>query len=445
MIGQYLRLAAKSFGRHPSLTALMIATVALGISACVTVITIFHAMSADPIWWKSDRLYSVTLDSWDANEPADSARPQLPPPRLTYRDAMHLLETNIPARKVVMYVARTSILSSGVASDKPIAADARFTTGDFFSMFDVPFKYGGGWSAADDNNLAPVIVVSADVNDRLFGGDNSVGRTVRWNDREFRIVGVMDVWEPQPKFYDLNRGPFEMPEGAYMPLRWGPQLKVNSISGKCWKPESLDTYEAILGSECVWLQAWVELPDAATRERMQDFLDSYTNEQRKSGRFQRPQNNRLTNVPQWLVDQQVVQNDNRVLVGLAFAFLAVCLLNTVGLLLAKFLNAAKTIGVRRALGARRGQIFAQHFVEVAVIAFVGAALGLGLSALSLWGLSAMYTLDEGTRGGYRELLHFDVSSVIAAITLAAVATFAAGFYPAWRAARLPPAVYLKSQ
>jgi putative ABC transport system permease protein len=117
----------------------------------------------------------------------------------------------------------------------------------------------------------------------------------------------------------------------------------------------------------------------------------------------------------------------------------------VGLLLAKFLNAAKTIGIRRALGARKGQIFAQHFVEAAFISAIGAAFGLALSALSLKGLSVMYTLDEATRGGYRELLHFDVSSVIAAIALAAVATFAAGFYPAWRAARLPPAVYLKSQ
>lgn len=445
MIQMYLRLAAKSLSQRPGLTALMVATVALGIAACVTVITIFRAMSADPIWWKSDRLYAVTLDSWDVNEPADAARPHLPPPRLTYRDAMHLFESNIPAHKTVMYVARTSILSGGAAGRGPIAAEARFTGGDFFPMFDVPFQYGAGWSADDDRNLAPVIVISKDVNDKLFGGENSVGSTVRWNDREFRIVGVLDDWEPQPKFYDLNKGHFEMPEGAYMPLRWGPQLKVTSTSGRCWKPESLDSYEDILGSECIWWQMWVELPDAAARERMQDFLDTYTAEQRTSGRFQRPQNNRLTNVPQWLIDQEVVQNDNRVLVGLAFAFLAVCLLNVVGLLLAKFLNAAQTIGIRRAVGARKGQIFAQYFVEAAVISAVGAALGLGLSALSLKGLSAMYTVDEATRGGYRELLHFDASSVIAAVVLAAVATFAAGFYPAWRASRLPPAVYLKSQ
>ncbi len=41
------------------------------------------------------------------------------------------------------------------------------------------------------------------------------------------------------------------------------------------------------------------------------------------------------------------------LVGLSFMFLAVCLLNMIGLLLAKFLGAAPVVGLRRALGASR--------------------------------------------------------------------------------------------
>ena len=102
----------------------------------------------------------------------------------------------------------------------------------------------------------------------------------------------------------------------------------------------------------------------------------------RRGRYQRPLNNRLTKPDQWLVDNDVVSNDDRVLVGLAFAFLAVCLLNTVGLLLAKFLNNAPITGVRRALGASRKQVFMQHLVEVGVISSIGALLGLALGALS---------------------------------------------------------------
>jgi putative ABC transport system permease protein len=104
-----------------------------------------------------------------------------------------------------------------------------------------------------------------------------------------------------------------------------------------------------MASDCVWIQMWAELPDRGSRGRMQSFMDGYWAEQHRAGRFQRPRDNRLTNVGNWLRDNKVVDTDNRVLVGLAFAFLAVCLINTVGLLLAKFLNGAPISGVRRAV------------------------------------------------------------------------------------------------
>jgi putative ABC transport system permease protein len=135
-----------------------------------------------------------------------------------------------------------------------------------------------------------------------------------------------------------------------------------------------------------------------------------------------------------------------VLVGLSFAFLAVCLINTVGLLLAKFLNGAAITGVRRALGASRRQVFQQHLVEVGVLASAGAVLGLILSAIGLALVHALYaSVRFGEGGGMQELTHFDTTSVVWAVILAVAATLVAGLYPAWRIGRLPPAVYLKSQ
>jgi putative ABC transport system permease protein len=443
MFGYYLRLATKSFARTPALTALMVLAVAFGIGACVVMVTIYHVMSGNPVWWKDDKLYAVTLDSWDVNEPADQSRPYLPPMQLTYRDVSFLRDTSLPGRKALMYLAR-GVLSGGSPNATPISVETRFTTADFFPMFEVPFLYGDAWSALDDRGSAPVIVLSRESNNRMFGGANSVGKAIRWNDQEFRVLGVLDHWEPQPKFYDLNRGAYNVPEDAFIPLQWGVDHQVKAAAGRCWKPEKLNSYQAILGSECVWLQAWVELASASERARMQSLLDAYTTEQRKAGRFERPLNNRLTRVSQWLEDNQVVRGDNRTLLGLAFAFLAVCLLNTVGVLLAKFLKGAPAVGVRRALGATRGEIVAQHLVEVGVITTAGALLGLALGALGLWGLRALYTLDEATRGGFREVAHFDIASVYAAIALAALSALVAGLYPAWRIGRIAPASYLKS-
>jgi len=264
---------------------------------------------------------------------------------------------------------------------------------------------------------------------------------------------VLDDWFPKPRFYDLNNGAFSAPDDMYVPFTWSIALELNPSAGNtnCWRPQTINNFKDFLGSDCVWTQMWVELPNSASRERMQTVLDGYWAEQRKGGRFIGRRDNRLTDVQQWLKDQGVIQNDNRMLVGISFAFLAVCLINTVGILLAKFLNSAAISGVRRALGASRRQIFAQHLVEVGVLATAGALLGLLVGAVGLWAVHTLYVTGQSfgstalDRGGYQELTHFDLASVVWAVVLAIASALAAGLYPAWRIGKVAPAVYLKSQ
>src|SRR5262245_49014119 len=445
MFGYYLQLALRNLKRNPGLTALMTGAVALGIAVCVMTLTMYRAMSGNPIWWKNDVLYAVTMDFWDPEQPAWDDKPHLPPEQLTYRDAMAVYRSDIPKHKVIMHKA-VGILAVDGSQVKPERVTTRVTTKDFFAAFDVPFQYGGTWTDAADTGPEPVMVISRKMNEKMFGGANSVGKRIRWDDNEFRIIGVRDHWMPLPTFYDVNNGSLEEPEDVYIPFGWNAALELNSAGNtNGWKPEDIKSYQDFLNSESVWIQMWVELPDEASRNRFQAFLDNYSQEQKRAGRYQRPLNNRLTKVDQWLVDQNVVGNDDRVLVGLAFAFLAVCLLNTVGLLLAKFLNNAPMTGVRRALGASRRDIFLQHLVEVGVISSVGALLGLALGGLLLIGLRALYTVDPTDAGGTQALAHVDMTSVVTALALAFFATIAAGLYPAWRIGRIPPATYLKAQ
>jgi len=444
MIGYYIRLAIKSFRRNPGLTVMMVCAMALGIGVSVVTITVYHAMSGNPIWWKSDRLYAVTMDSWDSKKPFYSTHPELPPPQLTYRDAQALYASNIPERKAIMATAG-GVLTGGTAQRTPQPVNTRGTTSDFFSLFDAPFLYGGGWNATADAKREPVIVLSREMNDKLFGGQNSVGRTVRRNDVAFRVIGVLDNWLPIPKFYDLNTGAFGKPEDVYIPLGWLTALEeYPSGDIECWNQVfNFNAYREFLNSDCVWLQMWAELPDRASRERMQSFVDAYWADQHRAGRFERPRNNRITDVGAWLVDNNVVPNDNRMLVIISLTFLAVCLINTVGILLAKFLSRTAISGMRRALGASRREVFVQHFIEVGVLAGIGAILGLVVAFLGLSGVHALYYQPGG--GGYQELTHFDAASIGWAIVLAVVSAVVAGLYPAWRIGRLPPALYLKTQ
>ena len=211
---------------------------------------------------------------------------------------------------------------------------------------------------------------------------------------------------------------------------WGVNGSIN-----CWEPPPA---EGLFASECVFTQFWVELPDEAARQDYHAFLDAYVQEQKRLGRFQRPLNNRLSDVNEWLEINEVVADDNRVLLGLSFMFLGVCLLNMVGLLLAKFLGRAGDVGVRRALGASRTEVFKQHLTEVGLLGAAGGLVGLLLAWGGLAGVRSLYE-------DYERVAHLNFELVLVALGLAVLAGIAAGLYPAWRVCRIAPAVYLKTQ
>jgi putative ABC transport system permease protein len=112
--------------------------------------------------------------------------------------------------------------------------------------------------------------------------------------------------------------------------------------------------------------------------------------------------------------------------------------NTIGLLLAKFSVRAPEVGVRRALGASRREIFSQFLVETAVVGLVGGAFGLALSYGSL-GLLSLGSPQM------KNLAHMDVTMLFLTFVLSVAAAILAGLLPTWRACRVTPALQLKSQ
>ncbi len=437
MFRYYLHLALKSLKRNPILSTLMVLAIAIGIGACMTTLTVYSLMAADPIPQKSDKLFSVRLDSWDPNRPW--GEPNEPPPELTYRDAMALMQSDIPSHHAAMFKGAFALQPD----DKSVPAYlvlGRITYKDFFPLFDIPFQYGNGWDSSADKSLQQVVVLSKKANDRLFGGADSVGKTVRLNDKGFKVIGVLAEWNPTPKFYDVNNGAFDDAEEVYLPFGIALPLQVRTAGNtNGWKPENIDTVESFLASELVWIQFWAQLDSAEQKARYQSFIDSYVMEQKKLGRFERPLNNRLSDVNQFMAEREVVGEDNRVLVGLSFLFLAVCLINMIGLLLAKFLGRAPELALRRALGASQWQNLQLNLVEVSLIGVLGGLLGLLFAWFGLIAVRALYG------DGYGALTSLNLSLATQALLIAIVASILAGLYPAVRVGRIAPAGLLKTQ
>lgn len=437
MFSYYFKLGWLSIKRNPLLSALMIAAIAIGIGASMTIITVNYVMSSNPIPHKSGQLFYVQLDSWDPNSQDEDALE--PPDQVTYIDAMALMK----ARKAFRQVAsnRSGLVLEPQGNDeRPFSVDTRDTWADFFPMFDLRFLYGSGWDDAADRNLERVVVLSKEINERVFGGENSVGRSVRLNGMDFRVVGVLDDFEPVPKFYDVTNNPFGEAEDIFIPFNVAVEYDFpRNGNTNCWKTPDGDGYEAFLNSECVWIQFWAELRNDTEKQEYMDFLNAYTEQQKTLGRFPRPLNNKLSDVMEWMEDQEVVADDAQVMLGLSLLFLLVCLLNTIGLLLAKFMGKSTDISLRRALGASRSSLFVQHMIESAMIGLGGGILGLGLTWLGLRGIEMLF------QDIVKNLVHLDWVMVATAIGLAIASALLAGLYPTWRACRIAPAAQLKIQ
>lgn len=433
MFGYYFNLALRSFKRNKALTTLMVLAIAMGIGACMTTLTVFHVLSGDPLPGKSSTLFYVQLDP----EGKAGYRPgEEPSDQVTRFDAETLLREKRGDRQAMMTGGGVSITPQQ-SSLTPFFSDARYTSADFFPMFEVPFLYGHGWTAKDDDARARVAVISRALNDKVFGGSDSVGKQIRLDKTDFTVAGVIDEWRPTPRFYDMNTDRFGTLEDVFLPFSTSRDLDMGrSGSMNCWGDTAADATD--LNAPCVWIQYWVQLDSAKKAAEYKDYLINYSNQQRTAGRFERPANVRLRDVMAWLDYNKVVPNDVVVQMWLGFGFLLVCLVNTVGLLLAKFLRRGGEIGVRRALGASRKAIFMQCLVEAGTVGLAGGILGLGLSLLGLWAVRLQ-------PASYAKLAHLDIGMLLSTFVLAIVASLLAGLLPAWRAMQITPAMQLKSQ
>jgi len=439
MLRYYLKLGLLSIRANPALSSLMVAAIAIGIGACMTIVTVRHVMSDNPIEHKNDQLYHVQLDNWNPNDPYDE--PNEPPEQVTYLDSTALLLADRAHRQVISFKSDRVVQPEG-DDILPFQEEVRATSADFFAMFDVPFRYGSGWDAEADRSEEHVAVLSAPMNERLFGGEDSTGRMLMMNNEPFRVVGVLDEWHPVPSFYDLNNNPFEGPEDIYTPFslavtgQWG-----SSGNNSCWKSPDEGGYEGYLASECIWIQMWVELPTRADKEAYTQFLDDYVTEQKELGRFPRPLNNRLSTPEEWMINREVVDETVSVLLALAVLFLVVCLLNTIGLLLAKVIRRGSDISLRRALGASKAELFKQYIVEAGMIGIAGGLAGIGMTWLGLRGIENVFADYDFIA----YLVTMDWQMVGVAVALAVVSALGAALYPTWRACSVSPATTLRIQ
>lgn len=432
MFGYHLELAWRSLKGAPILTALMVLAIGLGIGASMTMLTVLHVMTGDPLPGRSAHLYRPFLNPLPLDFPYKPGTDN-PANALTWPDAKALLAAHKGVRQAAM--AQGHLLArSDRAGTRPKSVEGTFTTRDFFAMFGVPLVAGSGWSEQDDASGARVVVLSRKLARRLFGARPALGKVASLGKHDFVVVGVTGDWHPAPAFYALNAS-FNAADQFFLPLSTAVALHLDVTQSNDWSAQGTASLTSATTS---WLNYWVQLDTLAQVMAYRQYLANYSAQQKTLGRYQRaPSEARLYGLMQWLHRAGLVPGDVMMQTWLAVGFLIVCMLNIVALLLAKFLRRSGEISVRRALGARRRDIFRQFGTESALIGLAGGLLGIGIAELGLWSI-------RQRPNDYAHLAQMNGAMLTATVLLAIIVSIAAGLLPAWRACHVAPAIQLKT-
>jgi putative ABC transport system permease protein len=437
MWGYYVAMALRSSARSKALTVLVIVLLAFGVSACMVSYAVFRATTSDPLPGRSAQLYVPQIDNVGPSYNYEGE----PYETLSYMDAMALWHAHKASRQTLLYPTKWQVESDN-PSVPAMTKTGDAVTADFFSMFDVPFRFGGGWTASDDAQHATIAVISRRLNEALFGGQNSVGHEIRLDGQLFRIGGVLEDWNPRPRFFDVGDdvSPFDDVGDIYIPFTRATDMKKDSTFITCpANSYAFDesNWDAYLHSECDRIVAWVELATSADADHYREYLRNYAAEQQRLGRFSWPPNIRLRNMTDWLAYAAGAPRVASLSMLVSASFLLIVLVNVVGLMLARFMRRAPEIGIRRALGASRATIYRQFLVEAASMGAVGGLLGVALTLLGVWGAGALF---EPT---IARLVHADTLLIALTVLLAIAATVVSALYPTWRAAQTQPAWQIK--
>jgi putative ABC transport system permease protein len=460
MITYYFRLALMRLRRNIWLTALIVAAIAVGIGSSMTVFTVLYTLAADPMPWKSSRLFAPSLDTNDPRRPRPADfQAYISAGLFSYPDAMAISNARQALHQAAMFSVSQTV-KTGDPSRLPVVAEGQATQSDFFTMFDVPFRYGSAWGRQEDDSRANVIVISESLAAHFFPGVNPVGRTLQLGLRDFQIVGVTAKWAPFPAFYD----PLGVTDAAK--VRSGPEffLPIESAVAQEFPPVGSTSVSSIYslsspapstmrvpGASIMQIyysfpgflqtQLWIELRSAADAQRYKQTLDGYAAEFQRHGGFAWRPTTALRSMREWLLltpQSASLRREYGLAAWVAFGFLLVCLANAAALMLARFARRNGDLGVRRALGASRAALVAQCLVESGVIGGLGGLLGLLITLLGLQ-LERASVPREMVRA-----VHLDWQLVVATLALAITVGVGAGLYPAWRASLVRGTLELKS-
>jgi predicted permease len=412
-----LRYALRQLRKAPGFTVTAVLTLALGIGATTAIFTLVYDVMLKPLPYTHAE--QLTVMEEQVAEFRD-LYPTLP------MNANHFLFWQQHSQSFQsMAVMEEDSWPLGLAA-RPIQLGVLRATPGIFSVLDSAPQIGRAFSPqeAQEGHERVVVLMHSFWRTQFQSDPAILGKTVTMNGFPYTVIGVMPVSFHLPQLRTLG-GPnaaHPQPIGALVPMAFS-QDQLQQTMG------DFDYFG--LGR----LKPGVSVVQASAEiNALQRTIMGRLSAEEKATIS-------ATLTPFQL---QLVGNNRKpllILLAAVAGLLLVGCVNIANLLLARAVGKRQQMAVVSALGASRGEMLRMAMRETAVLASLGAALGVLMAAL-LMPLMQRYlppALD------FRGSLHLDWAGAGCAVLLAVLATLVAGAAPAWMVARTPPQAVLYSE
>ena len=411
-IGLDLRCAFRALRRSPGISAIAIATLAIGIGATTAIFSVVDGILIRPLGY-GDESRLVTVH--EVVPKFSHLAPRLPV------NALHFLEW----RKRVHAFERAAITGAARLNLTGVGEPERLTAArvspELFPMLGARTLLGRTFLEEEDQTgRDDVVVLSNALWKRRFASDPGiVGRKILLDGRPYEIVGVLSPLFHFPKLSHL----YAMSLTEEQPDLWKPFAA---------RPDDLEPLGDFNYACIARLRPGVTIRQAlAELNAVQAALAS-----------QAPEKIELSAalVP---LQEQITGRSRRGLQLLLFGVGTVLLIgcvNIANLLLARATSRKQELAIRSAMGASVRRLLRQMLTETFLLAGIGGSLGLLIAYVGLRLILAHAPLDLPRL----DEIHLDARVLFFAFVVSCLAALLCGLLPAWRFARTEPIVAMKS-